>query len=41
MELRNIQTWEMSLFTRRLPNFLEKSKQNFEQFLNKMQKDKI
>jgi hypothetical protein len=38
MELRDLQTWEMSLFTRRLPNFLQKSKQNFEELVDTMKK---
>ena len=41
MELRQIQTWEMSLFTRRLPNFLQKSKQNFEELVKNNRKNKL
>ena len=41
MELRQIQTWEMSLFTRRLPNFLQKSKQNFEEVVKNNGKNKL
>jgi len=40
MELRELQTWEMSLFTRRLPNFLQKSKQNFEELIQTINQKK-
>jgi hypothetical protein len=30
MELRNLQTWEMSEYTKRLPNFISKSKTTIE-----------
>ena len=40
MELRELHTWEMSLFTRRLPNFLQKSRQNFQELIETMQKKK-
>ncbi len=40
MELRELQTWEISLFTRRLPNFLQKSKQNFQDLIETIDKKK-
>jgi hypothetical protein len=33
MELRNVQTWEMSEYSKRLPNFIAKSRANIEEFL--------
>ena len=41
MELRNFQTWPMSEYTKRLPNFLLKSKSNIEEFLQLNSKEVV
>ena len=41
MELRNLQKWEMSEYTKRLPGFIDRSKNKMNDFMKLLSKGKI
>ena len=38
-EMRKVQTWEMTEFTKRLPKFLENSRKNMREYLKNLKVD--